>query len=169
MSAPEITPAQVHATLGRIAITFAALEHEIQLIIVKLAFRGEWLTASALIEDRTLARNLAALKRLGATLEPPGSSLLDRFVKKTDAIRERRNLFVHGTWTINAAVLKEGVVRIRSGRVTVAMEKNDKVWSRGTTEELTFGELRDIEAEVLSCLQDAKILHERLEPPDLID
>ena len=155
------TALEVHAAIGRISISFASLEHQVRKILTKMAFRGEWAIAGALIEDNSLAKNLIALRQLARRLDRL-EPRIERFIKHVTPLRLRRNLFIHGKWTVNAKNLERGIVQVSDLRVKYKQEGRDKTWQLGTTQEIPFNDLRTMEVDVLSVLKEAIEITEKL-------
>lgn len=158
----EITKKDIHATLGRISIMFANLEHELHEVIVNTSFKGDWVQASAVIEDHTLNKNLQSIQKISKGLNETLENRLIKLVKEIDQLRIKRNMFIHGQWHLNHDSSEDKSITVTDLRTKFKREKRRKTWSRGTTTEFSFDDLRTIEVQIMSALQQAYDINEKL-------
>lgn len=92
---------EVYQLLGQLATKFSALEHNIGLMLDYLM--GGVLTKPLLIDRLPFSQKIDRCKK-GAQYrfieKPERLDEAKALLKRVDAIRERRNLFIHGQWVI---------------------------------------------------------------------
>jgi len=92
--------------IGELTVQFATLEHRLQQLLEMLMGQGNNLIGPLFIHNLSLVTLLRKLRIVARYKVHKNSRFLydlDRTVKAIDAIREERNLLIHGDWQIEEA------------------------------------------------------------------
>jgi hypothetical protein len=92
--------------IGELTVQFATLEHRLQQLLELLMGQGNILIGPLFIHNLSLATLLRKLRIVARYRVRDNTRFLydlDRTVKAIDAIREERNLLIHGDWQIKDA------------------------------------------------------------------
>lgn len=127
---------KLFAKIGELTILFATLEHQLQSLLETLLGEKSRLIGPFFIHELNLGVLLRKIKYIARfRLQGDGSLLeqLEQVVKRIDAMRDLRNLLIHGNWQV-----EEGCaacpVRVRDFK----MKYEDGQWQDLT--ETTFNE-----------------------------
>ncbi len=89
--------------IGELTVQFATLEHRLQQLLELLMGQGNTLIGPLFIHNLSLVSLLRKLRVVARYKVHENTRFLydlDRTVKAIDAIREERNLLIHGDWQI---------------------------------------------------------------------
>ncbi len=95
---------QLFAKIGELTVRYATLEHQLQLLLDLLLAGGNELIGPFLIHELNLAVLLRKIKHVGRyqlRRDPSLIASLERTLRHIEAIRDLRNLLMHGNWQIN--------------------------------------------------------------------
>ncbi len=120
--------------IGELTVQFATLEHRLQQLLELLMGKNNTLIGPLFIHNLSLAALLRKI-RIVAQYKARGNTRflydIERTVKAIDAIREERNLLIHGEWQIKEA--EAFPVKIRDFRIRY----EDGDWQEFTETALT--------------------------------
>lgn len=96
---------QAYAMVGRVAADFATLEFHLQ-FVTSILISGKMLSLEAIIltKRHTFSDRIQTIREFTPMRFNRENPLRERFTSladELDALREKRNLFIHGYWTIN--------------------------------------------------------------------
>jgi len=144
---------ELFARIGELTVRFATLEHQLQLLLKSLLREDCPLLGPFFIHELNLAVLLRKIRHIARYRLQDDEDLLNEFEqmrKRIEAMRDMRNLLVHGYWEIDEAC-DARPVRVQDFK----MKQEDGQWQDIT--ETTFTEkklthmverLREISAEV---------------------
>ena len=92
------------ARIGELTVRYATLEHQLQSLLDLLLAGNNQLIGPFLIHELNLAVLLRKIKHVGRYRLQNDKSLLGELegaLKRIEAIRDLRNLLMHGNWQIN--------------------------------------------------------------------
>jgi hypothetical protein len=95
---------RLFARIGELTVRYATLEHQLQSLLDLLLAGNNQLIGPFLIHELNLSVLLRKIKHVGRyRLQDDGSLLtdLEQALKRIEAIRDLRNLLMHGNWQIN--------------------------------------------------------------------
>lgn len=95
---------KLFARIGELTVRYATLEHQLQSLLDLLLAGDNELIGPFLIHELTLAVLLRKIKSVGRyRLQQNGEVLkdLEQALKHIEAIRDLRNLLMHGNWQID--------------------------------------------------------------------
>lgn len=137
---------EAYALVGHVATGFAALEFHLQ-FLVSFLISGKELSPEAILTTRKqqFAERLDLLKDLARLRLPAGSDLRTRalgLIDELNALREKRNLHIHGFWLINYPLVAfDKIVRVSDPRWR--FNKEDESWHSMGTTDIPLDALRD--------------------------
>ena len=132
---------KVFQLIGKITIQFATMEHRLQGLLEKLMGDSNTLVGPMFIHEIPLAGLLKKIRLLSRCKIQNNSKILsdlERIIKKISALREERNLLIHGEWKIED---------LESLRITVCdfkIKYNEGAIQEFTEVEFTEKKLRDL-------------------------
>jgi hypothetical protein len=94
----------IFARIGELTVRYATLEHQLQSLLDLLLAGDNELIGPFLIHELNLAVLLRKIKHVGRyRLQGKGQILtdLEQALKRIEAIRDLRNLLMHGNWQID--------------------------------------------------------------------
>lgn len=95
---------RLYARIGELTVRYATLEHQLQSMLDLLLAGSNQLIGPFLIHELNLSVLLRKIKHVGR-YRLQGDSLLlrdlEQALKRIEAIRDLRNLLMHGNWQIN--------------------------------------------------------------------
>ncbi len=127
---------RLFAKIGELTVQFASLEHQLQSLLEILLIENSRLIGPFLIHELNLAVLLRKIKHIARYRLQEDSSFLaelEQVLKRIDAMRDLRNLLIHGNWQI-AEDSSVCPVRVRDFK----MKYEDGQWQDLT--ETTFNE-----------------------------
>ena len=127
---------KLFARIGEMTVQFATLEHQLQGLLETLLGENSRLIGPFFIHELNLSVLLRKIKHVARfRIQGDGSLLeqLEEVLKRIDAVRDMRNLLVHGHWQIEEACTT-CPVRVRDFK----MKYEDGQWQALT--ETTFNE-----------------------------
>jgi hypothetical protein len=136
---------EAYAHVGAVATGFAALEFHLQFVL-SILISGKEVSPEALLVTRSksFGQKIELLKEL-VELRLPKRSDLRRvgieLVTELDALRKKRNLYIHGYWLINYQLLvsTDGV---RCSDTKWRFDKRTDSWKTMETIDISLDELR---------------------------
>lgn len=154
------TQKDAFALLGVCAAQFSALEFHTQFLLSLLA-TGKELSVETVIltRRRTFADKIDFIRHLAQVREPEHPDLAKRIsalADALDALRARRNSFIHGFWLINDFVIAEGVVRCSD--TNWKYDKKTQSWSSMSTEDIPLEEFYAIPSCVAAVIEELHML-----------
>jgi len=96
---------KVYEFIGKLTVQFATMEHRLQGLLETLMGNSNTLVGPLFIHNMPLVALLRKIRLLSHCRIQNNSELvleLDRAIKKIDALREERNLLIHGDWKIES-------------------------------------------------------------------
>ena len=96
---------KVYELIGKLTVQFATMEHRLQGLLETLMGNSNTLVGPLFIHNMPLVALLRKIRLLSHCRIQNNSELvleLDRAIKKIDALREERNLLIHGDWKIES-------------------------------------------------------------------
>jgi hypothetical protein len=144
--AAEKLVTEAYALVGHVATGFAALEFHLQ-FLVSFLISGKELSPEAILTTRKqhLAERLDLLKDLTRLRLPAGSDVRTKALELIDdlnALRETRNLHIHGFWLINYPLVAfDKIVRVSDPRWR--FNKEDESWHSMGTKDIPIETLRN--------------------------
>ena len=120
--------------IGELTIQFATLEHRLQQLLELLMGKDNNLIGPLFIHNLSLATLLRKIRIVARYKISENARLfydLERTVKNIDAVREERNLLIHGDWQIEEA--EDFPVKVRDFR----MRYDQSNWQEFTETALT--------------------------------
>ena len=144
--AAERLVTEAYALVGHVATGFAALEFHLQFLVSFLISRKA-LSPEAILATRKqqFAGRLDLLKDLARLRLPAGTDLRTKalaLIDELDALREKRNLHIHGFWLINYPLVAfHKIVRVSDPRWH--FNKEDESWHSMGTTDIPLDTLRD--------------------------
>jgi hypothetical protein len=129
--------------LGELATTFAGIEHSVGELLNRL-IKGSLLTLPVLIDRLPLSQAIDGCKKAAEYFFRDSPEQLDKvkeLLKKLHRHRERRNLFIHGQWTIDDS----GSACISSFRLR---REEEGPWEYLKTNRMSLSDLRRYRDEV---------------------
>lgn len=105
---------RIFQLIGKLTIQFATMEHRLQSLLEKLMGNGHTLITPLFIHEMPLVSLLKKISLLSICRIHNDSQLLvdlEQVVKKINALREERNLLIHGEWNIENSNGSSIVVR----------------------------------------------------------
>ena len=141
---------EAYALVGAVSTGFATLEFHLQFILVLLITSKEASPeAFVTLRERQFSQKIRLLKDLIILRTPQKSDLRtkgNQLVKRLDALRETRNLYIHGYWLINyPLLLSTGGVRCSDTRWR--FDKKTEAWTTMETHDIALSILRNQIAE----------------------
>jgi hypothetical protein len=95
---------RLFAKIGELTVRYATLEHQLQSLLDLLLAGGNQLIGPFLIHELNLAVLLRKIKHVGRYRLQSDARLLadlEQALRRIEAIRDLRNLLMHGNWQIN--------------------------------------------------------------------
>jgi len=95
---------RLFARIGELTVQYATLEHQLQSLLDLLLAGNNQLIGPFLIHELNLAVLLRKIKQVARFQLQNDQSLLsdlEQAIKRVEAIRDLRNLLIHGNWQIN--------------------------------------------------------------------
>jgi len=95
---------KLFAKIGELTVQFATLEHQLQTLLELLIAENSQVVGPFLIHELNLAVLLRKIKHIARfKLQSDGSLLeqLEGTIKRIEAMRDMRNLLIHGNWQID--------------------------------------------------------------------
>ena len=95
---------RLFARIGELTVRYATLEHQLQSLLDLLLAGNNQLIGPFLIHELNLAVLLRKIKHVGRYRlqnDKPLLGDLEGALKRIEAIRDLRNLLMHGNWQIN--------------------------------------------------------------------
>ena len=144
--AAERLVTEAYALVGHVATGFAALEFHLQ-FLVSFLISGKELSPEAILTTRKqqFAERLDLLKDLARLRLPAGTGLRTKALELIDelnALREKRNLHIHGCWLVNYPLVAfDKIVRVSDPRWR--FNKEDESWHSMGTTDIPLDTLRD--------------------------
>jgi hypothetical protein len=137
---------RILALMGSISATFASLEAQMRTLLAKLIDTSDQsFVGSFLADDFNLARTTELIRKLSRFRFVHDDNQLHRIAtlcRSVDAIRKKRNLFIHGMWHFDPQMLAQGKIGVLEMKWKES--KNAKHWSRATEHIFTEQELIEI-------------------------
>jgi len=124
------------------------LEADLRFLIAGLAFKGESVIASAFIDGSQLGENLYILRKLRRRYWDAEAACLTEIIDRTDKVRPKRNLFIHGLWSTGNFGRDGGFATVTDLRTTFEDDQSTKRWTHGQSEKFSVRDFQDILDEV---------------------
>ena len=144
---PEAAEIQAYALVGRAATCFSTLEFHIQFLCSFLVSDKILSPESVILTRRhTFAEKIQLIRDFIALRNPKDDPVRQRVLKLTsdlDALRERRNFFIHGYWLINwQLIFSEGLIRCSDPKWRY--DKTTEEWSSMQSHDIHLDELENL-------------------------
>ena len=103
-----VTTEEAWAVVGELAASFAAMESNVKLLLERLIGTTDPFVLPLLIDGLTLYQTTERCRKAAEVKfvnEPERLAQTNDLLKRVDAMRRIRNLFIHGLWVIDPTVL----------------------------------------------------------------
>jgi len=144
--------------IGELTVQFATLEHRLQQLLELLMGKDNILIGPLFIHNLSLATLLKKIRIVAQYKARENTRLLydlERTVKAIDAVREDRNLLIHGEWQIKEA--EAFPVKVRDFR----MRYEDGNWHEFTDTALTEKKVTHLVRRLKGLAHDVEhLIHE---------
>jgi hypothetical protein len=136
---------EAYALVGAVATGFSALEFHLQFVLC-LLISGKEVSPEAILATRTksFGQKIELLKDLIELRFPKDSDLRrvgSELVAELNALREKRNLYVHGYWLINYQLLVS-TGGVRCSDTKWRFDKQAESWKSMQTFDISLDDLR---------------------------
>lgn len=156
---------EAHALVGAVSTGFSSLEFHLQFVLVLLASSKELSSETIiLLRDRQFAQKIRLLKDLVNFRFPNGSELRKQglaIVKRLDALRQKRNLYVHGYWLINYELIST-IGGVRCSNTRWRFDKKTENWITMESTDIPLESLREQISENKSIFDDLYTFNENV-------
>ena len=132
---------KVYELIGKLTMQFATIEHRLQGLLETLIGNGNSLVGPLFIHNMPLVALLRKIQLLSRCKIQNHSELLselEQTIKKIDALREERNLLIHGDWKIETT--KSQSIKVRDFK----MRYDNGKWEEFSETEFTETTLRTL-------------------------
>jgi hypothetical protein len=153
---------KAYALVGRAATGFSALEFHLQFLVSAL-ITGKPLAIEAVIltQRSSFAQKIQLLRDFIPIRFIKGNPFREPAIKLAedlDALREDRNLFIHGCWLINWQIIAaEGLIRCSDPKWR--RDKNEE-WKSMTSQDFPFARLEELIKRTISITEEVgQIVH----------
>ena len=102
------TTAQVYELLGMLATHFSALDRNTKLLLHRLKGDADHAALTRMIEKLTFNKAIEGCQeaaKIRFAQQPDRLAVVTALLDRVDAVREKRNLFIHGLWGIDERML----------------------------------------------------------------
>lgn len=144
----------IYANIGLLATQFAAIEQLVHDILVKIIVRNAHeisdMFGITILENQTLGKRLGLLKKLNRF----DNDYTERIVDLVESIEPKisiRNYFIHGVWSI-----EENSIVIENKKLKYTKLDDRQEWRYGGAKSVQQEELKQLNAELGSIIEDAK-------------
>jgi hypothetical protein len=136
---------EAYAHVGAVATGFATLEFHLQFVLSVMISRREVSPEALLVtRSKTFGQKIELLRELIQLRLPKGSDLHRigiELASELDALRKKRNLYIHGYWLINYHVLAS-TGGVRCSDTKWRFDKKTDSWKTMETTDISLAELR---------------------------
>jgi hypothetical protein len=115
-------------TFGVLTVAFAGLEADLRDLIAGIAFGDDSISASAFLDSSQLATNLRILSKISRRYWDKEKEFIE-IIGSIEAIRETRNLFIHGLWHSRNFGEPNGFATVTDLKTTFKREDTVKKWA----------------------------------------
>ncbi len=136
-----VTREKLYEVLGELAVAFSNLEHNVLRVLDVLA-RGDAFLGPILLDGRSISRVLDYMRTYIKARLRDDPDLRDRaetLVREVNEVRIDRNLFIHGQWPTDAAMLAGG--RVTCFQYKLHYDKETDLWKYGQHYNFTLSQL----------------------------
>ncbi len=151
------SPDDIYPLLGRIAVGFAALEYNVNLLLERMmcgdAQEHAVLLVRPLLIDGLALSQMTDKCRLAAKYlfeyEPDRLNEAKEIFDRVDAARVLRNFFIHGQWLLDDKIFPTASVTVLSYKKDgIRCDKESDLWEYGQRKRVTINELVAMETKV---------------------
>lgn len=150
-----VTREKLYETLGELAVAFSNLEHNVLRVLGMLA-RGDVFLGPILLDGLSSWRVLDYLKtyiKLRLREDPELRKRTNTLVREVKKVRFDRNLFIHGLWLTDAALLASG--RVTCLRFKFQYHKKTDEWEYLHDHKFTLKQLAVKTVNILTLCDEA--------------
>lgn len=156
-----ISEAEVHQVLGKLAVSFSALEYNVRIMLQRLVGGNVWV-GPLLINPLQFAQVIQRCRKAAESRyikDPARLREAKDLLNRADALREVRNLFIHGQWIIGLASNTVSVFTFR-----LRYNERDDLWEYLEDRRIAMEELHDRQDDVDAMIKDVKQFNEYIQP-----
>lgn len=129
---------------GVLTSTFSRMEAKLRMLISGIAFGDNSIVASAFLDSSQLIENLRILKKISRQYWDEESQI-NEIISSIEAIRETRNLFIHGLWDSNNFGELDGFASATDIRTTFQRKnESSRSWEHSQTTNFTINDFQRI-------------------------
>lgn len=136
-----------YGAFGVLTSAFAQMEADIRILLAGIAFRGETIYAAAFLDGSHLSENLVTLRKISLSFLGEEHRFIE-IIEPLDAIRRKRNLFIHGLWSPKNFGEPNGYAVVRELRTRSEEKKGGRMWKHGNEERFSFSDFETLLASV---------------------
>lgn len=156
------TEDDIHRILGKLAISFSALEYNVDLMLEYLVQGNPWIRP-LFIDDLSYFQVIQRCRRAALIRFVDDAAKLEevkQLLNKVDKLRQTRNLFVHGQWLIFPGGSQSISI------LTFKLRRNEQadIWEYLQDERVSVAGLKKRQQEVDALLQDVQKFNETNKP-----
>jgi hypothetical protein len=132
-----------YSAFGVLTVAFSRMEADLRMLIAGIAFDGNAVVASAFLDSSQLNENIKILRKLSRRSWEEEDQLLE-IAKAAEAIRETRNLFIHGIWLPNSFGEPDGFATVTDIRTTFERDEEKRSWSHSQTKRFSLSDFQKV-------------------------
>ena len=156
--------------LGELSTSFSNLEFLMSSILAKLIdTSAESIAGSFVVDDFNMHRTTSLIRKLARYRFAHDDRTLEELTvlcSSVDEVRPQRNLFVHGMWNLDPAVLAQGMISVFD--MKWKEDKKSKHWSRMHEQVFVKADLTALRNQIRLLVHKALELNNRITPAEMM-